>query len=542
MSSKAVRVLTVASLGVVACVAVVAVLIGASAEKASAELVRPAGCADNMWYPADRDALAKAIDGYLAEAKPPSPPGRPIALVSPHAGYKYAGTAMAAGYKTLKGHDYKRVIVFGISHRYGYLYRGASILRDYTHYETPLGRIPVDRQACDRLLEQPPFITKPQAHTREHSLENQLPFLQRVLGDFKLVPVLLGHPEPYDYEPMARAIAPFVDDETLIVASSDFTHYGRNFNYFGPPDSPIKGDPAAGLQRLAGEAVAAITAGDFNAFRAYLDRTKDTICGRCPILLMLKILELKGGAAGKQLAYDTSGRMTGDFANSVTYVSIALTRPGQKRPPPRPSLATKPTARFTPAERKTLLKIARDALKLHLSERKRLDPRSGAYNLTNAMTADGAAFVTLKHEEQLRGCIGDIFARRPLIDCVVDNAISAATRDPRFVGNHVTAAELPEIHIEISVMSPLREVSSPDEIVLGRHGVVLSRDRQRSVYLPQVATQTNWSKPMFLSRLSAKAGLAPDAWRQADTKFEVFTAEVFAEEQTEARKKLAGKH
>jgi len=534
--------LAVAAGVVVVALAMLAGARGACGE-APAERVRPAGCADNMWYPADRDELARTIDAYLARARPPALSGRPVALISPHAGYRYAGPTMAVGYKLLQGQSYRRVIVLGISHRYGCRYRGGSILRGYTHYATPLGRIPVDRAVCDKLLESPLFVTRPEAHNREHSLENQLPFLQRVLGDFVLVPILLGRCEPDDYVPMAEAIVPFVDAQTLIVASSDFTHYGPNFGYFGPPGSSIRDDPPGGLKKLASEAVAAIVTGRFEAFRSYLDKTQDTICGRCPILLLLKILELTGGAVGHELAYDTSGRIVGDYTNSVTYVAIAFVRPPHTKAGPgasKPARRTRPAqtnrqgadARFAPSERQTLLRIARDALRLYLSERKRLDPRGGAYNLTKAMLEPGAAFVTLKRDGALRGCIGDIIARRPLIDCIVDNAINAATRDPRFAGNHVTLAELPKIHIEISVMSPLRQIDSPDQIVLGKHGVVLSRGWHRSVYLPQVATETGWSRSMFLSRLSLKAGLPADAWRQPGTKFEVFTAEVFGEQDT----------
>jgi AmmeMemoRadiSam system protein A len=145
------------------------------------------------------------------------------------------------------------------------------------------------------------------------------------------------------------------------------------------------------------------------------------------------------------------------------------------------------------------------------------------------MQRKAGAFVTLKNGEHLRGCIGYIVAKGSLVDAVVDNAINAATRDFRFADNPVTAKEMAKIRIEISVMSPLRPVKGPSEIVLGKHGVVLTRGMHRSVFLPQVATETKWDLDTFLSRLSLKAGLSADAWKQSGTQFEVFTAEVFGE-------------
>ena len=164
-----------------------------------------------------------------------------------------------------------------------------------------------------------------------------------------------------------------------------------------------------------------------------------------------------------------------------------------------------------------------------LTGKGRTNPGAAKYTLTDAMKAKGGAFVTLRNHGRLRGCIGTIIARGPLVDSVVENAVHAATRDWRFRANPVTAGEMKDITVEISVLSPPRLVDGPDKIELGKHGVILTRGTRRSVYLPQVATETGWDLETFLSHLSEKANLPADAWRRHGTRIEVFTAEVFGE-------------
>ena len=180
-----------------------------------------------MWYPADANRLREAVDRYLS-ADPQVVPGKPVALISPHAGYAYSGPVAGAAYATLRGHAYKRVIVLGFSHRMPL--RGASVLR-VDAFETPMGRIPVAVEARDVLLDNPIVTEQRAAHREEHSVENQLPMLQRAIGDFEIVEVLIGELTETQRGTLAEAIRRLWDDETLIVASTDFTHYGPNFGY-----------------------------------------------------------------------------------------------------------------------------------------------------------------------------------------------------------------------------------------------------------------------------------------------------------------------
>ena len=492
--------------------------------------VRSAECADNMWYPGNADTLAKQIDGYIAKADPPSLPGKPAALISPHAGIRFSGPIAAAAYKTLKGHQYKRVIVLGLSHRHQFA--GGAILPNVTAYGTPLGNIPLDRAACDRLLSTPEFEPHEEVHRQEHSLEIQLPFLQRVLGEFLLIPVMIGKIDLAMYDRMTAAMAPLVDGDTLVVASTDFTHYGRRFMFV-----PFTDDVPENLKRIDTSAADQIMALDAGGFLRKLEengvgnpnyRRPQTVCGRGPVTFLITLLNKVGTYKGIRLAYDTSGRMTGDWANSVSYMAIGFVKTGDK---PRAKAATPKSngASLSAAERATLLQIARDSATAALTGKKPINPRLPKYTLTDVMKADGGAFVTLRNQGRLRGCIGTIIARGPLVDSVVENAVHAATRDWRFRANPVTAGEMKDITVEISVLSPPRLVDGPDKIELGKHGVILTRGTRRSVYLPQVATETRWDLETFLSHLSQKANLPADAWRRHGTRLEVFTAEVFGE-------------
>lgn len=173
------------------------------------------------------------------------------------------------------------------------------------------------------------------------------------------------------------------------------------------------------------------------------------------------------------------------------------------------------------SEKRLLLTVARDAIAGRLSGRESPLPEG-----TPRLQATGSAFVSLHLDHELRGCIGDLQFARPLLQSVHDNALSAAFRDPRFP--ELTMAELAAVEIEISCLSPPREVTSADAIEIGRHGVILEKSGRRAVFLPQVAPDYGWDVPTTLNQLCRKAGLANDAWRTGAT-LEVFEAIVFSE-------------
>jgi len=263
------------------------------------------------WYPADPDRLRRELAGLLPEAPPSC--GAPVSgLILPHAGYSYSAATAAAALRQVGEGRYRRVIVIGPSHQV-YLPEFSS-LPDATHYETPLGRIALDREVLAALLDSSRFKTVPAAHRDEHSVQIQLPLLQVALGEFKLVPVVTGDLTVAAAAETARLLAAVVDAATLVIASTDFTHYGDGFNYH-----PFREDVEHHLERLDQGAFEFIRQKDAAGFLDYTARTGATICGRIPVAVLLEMLRPEMQV--HQAAYVTSGRMTGDFSNSVSYLS-----------------------------------------------------------------------------------------------------------------------------------------------------------------------------------------------------------------------------
>jgi len=480
------------------------VLLTASLEAQEGD-VRRSHCA-GAWYPADAAALTRDIDKLLTAASPPALLGKPLAIIAPHAGYQYSAPVAAAAYCTLRDRQYSRVIALAFSHRAAGGYHGVDVPATLTAYRTPLGDVPIDRAACDRLLQNRLFSAHADVDGGEHSLELQLPFLQRTVGGFRLVPLLVGRMEAQDYVQAAEAIIPLIDDSTLLVASTDFTHFGPRFGY-----EPFTDNLPDRLRQLAGQAAAPILACDFDGFRDHLAKTNDTICGRGPVTLLLRILSMHEGTAAVRTGFDTSGQQTGDWRNSVTYQSFVFTqRLG--------SLGER--------ERTELLRLARRTVEAHLSGAAL--PNVNVEALPAALRADGACFVTLENHGRLRGCVGNLIAAGPLYQAVMRNAVSACN-DKRFVHDPVTSRELDQLNLEISFLTPMKRIDRTEDIIVGRHGLLISQGAQRGVLLPKVAARRGWSREEFLAQTCRKAGLPIDAWKQADAEIYSFEAEVFGE-------------
>jgi len=345
-----------------------------------------------------------------------------------------------------------------------------------------------------------------------------LPFLQQALDRFDLVPVLVGSLEEDDAARIASALRPLLSARTMVVVSSDFTHYGPNYGYL-----PFVSDVEENLRKLDHGAIRLILAKDFDGYMAYLRKTGDTICGRNAIAVLLKLLPQT--AVGRLLRYDTSGRITGDFSNSVSYVSIAFTVPEGAAP-------SEPEA-LTPEEKKTLLLLARASLESVVRTGHLPDIGGLADRITPRLMRPGGAFVTLKKRGVLRGCIGRIPYPEamgklpPLYATVMLMAVESGIRDRRF--RPVSEDELPEIEIEISVLSRPREIQRPEEFQVGSHGIIIRKGDRSAVYLPQVAPEQGWTRDETLCHLCQKAGLPPDEWKRPGMRFSVFTAQVFDE-------------
>ncbi len=494
------------------------------------------------WYPEDPEELRRLLQGFLEKAPAPDPDeaGSLIAVLVPHAGYVYSGRTAADAYRWVGMRRPERVVMIGPSHHARF--RGISFA-DYAFYETPLGRVPVD-PAGREIMDACPLVGfHPKAHEREHSLDIQVPFLQVLFPESppRILPLLVGELEESDYPELTRCLRTVLDNETLLIVSSDFTHYGRRFAYVPFPHGVGVAEKIHGLDEGA---LAKIRSLDRRGFLAYQKATGITVCGRLPIALLLELLPEDSRPVS--LSYATSGQLTGDYRNSVSYCSLAFMRPARwqqtasakdsshggtrtmkrKAKPPLASEANMKS--LSASEKATLIRLARDTVEGYVRNRKAPDPKGGEYEITPALREHRGAFVTLKAHGKLRGCIGYIQPIEPLYETVQQNAINAATRDSRF--SPVKPDELTTIEIEVSALTPPTAVDSYHDIILGRHGIILQRGSQKAVFLPQVAPEQGWDLPETLRHLAQKAGLSGDDWEDPDTEFLVFTAEVFEEE------------
>jgi AmmeMemoRadiSam system protein B/AmmeMemoRadiSam system protein A len=466
------------------------------------------------WYPADAKTLNEQIEGFFEKAEV-EPINNVIAFILPHAGYQFSGQTAAFGLKTTNK-QYKRVIIIGPSH-YVPMEEVLSVPRA-THYETPLGQIPLDVEFIDKLLEHSIFQNIPQANEKEHSTQIEVPLLQCRLRGFKLVPIVAGDCSEETIAQAGAILKSLVDEDTLVIASSDFTHFGPNYGF-----TPFRENIPERLKQLDMGAFEYIKALDYKGFLDYRRKTGTTICGFVPISILLSMLDKSVEA--KLIKYATSGELTGDYTNSVSYLSVAFSGKWGN------SSEIKPEANIhelSKEDKKQLLALARKSLVYFLHNRKAPEASDLNVTVSDAMKRQRAAFVTLKENSQLRGCIGDIFPRQPLYKSVISNAINAGVNDRRFLP--VTEAECNDITIEISALTVPKPIASSDEIRIGIDGVVLSKNGYGAVFLPQVAPEQGWDVNQMLTQLSLKAGLPPDAWKEG-ANFLVFQAEVFGEDE-----------
>lgn len=486
------------------------------------------------WYPGDKEHLAAVVDAMLADARASKLDGRIAALVSPHAGYRFSGKAAAAGYALLRGQDIRRVIVLAISHHLPL--RGVSV-PDVTHFETPLGLIPLDAAAVGRLRRSTLVDSVDRAELEEHSLEMQLPLLQRVLGPFTLVPILVGDMRDAEQTELVATLAEVVDGHTLVVASSDFTHRGENYGYEVPPG---KGSIQERLARVDDASVEHILKLRRRGLLDHAAKSGTTICGLQPIALLLELLSRFPGMRGHVVSRFTSGDVTSDWSSSVTYVDVAFTGKWPERSKLEDARAGgEKMFPLSDDDRATLLKLARASLEASVQKRA-FDPTvKKAVPVTPSLARKAGAFVTLKCKmsddgrcigrgDDLRGCVGTIEPTDSAYDTVARRAASAALEDARFP-HPVSPDELPFITIEISVLTPPEPVKSAADIVIGKHGIILAAGWNRATFLPQVAPEQGWDRETTLRHLSRKAGLPDDGWKRAE--FKVYEAIVFGEDE-----------
>jgi hypothetical protein len=470
--------------------------------------VREAGVA-GAFYPADPKELTAMMDEMLAKAAPPLIKEPILAVVAPHAGYQYSGPVAAYTYAELKGRKFSRVVVIAPSHYESFDF---SSVYDGDAYQTPLGTVQVDKAFARQLAKMSSTMRmSSQGHDAtsagaEHAIEVQLPWLQRVLGNFELVPVVMGDQSYENSRALGVALEKLIQSdskgsETLVLASSDLSHYH-------PYDEAVTIDH---------KTLNALTAWDyFSMSRNFQSRIWEA-CGGAPIVAAMIYAERMGANQATVLKYANSGDVTGDHSRVVGYSADVFVKA------PSGAAAETPFSLSEP-EKSELLALARKSVEHAVSENKAWEPAASA---SQALNQERGAFTTLKKAGALRGCIGYTSAVKPLYMTVRDTATLAAMRDPRFAP--VAASELPQLDYEISVLSPLRRVTDIQQIKVGEHGLLMKNGDSEGLLLPQVPVEQKWDRQTFLEQTCAKAGMSPGCWKDENTDIFMFTAVVFGE-------------
>lgn len=480
-----------------------------AASPAASQRIREPAVA-GLFYPKEEAELSQTLDALLAQEKPQTMKGELRALISPHAGYPFSGPVAAFAYRLLKGRQYETVVVLGPSH-YA-LFQGASIV-NADAYRTPLGLTPISPKAA-AWAKTSPFVLEPQCRvqqpqwslqvsrpessldgdtpeTWEHSVEVQVPFLQKTLQKFSLVSIITGQVDPRQ---IATALADKLDDRTLVVASTDLSH-------FHPYDEARARD-AATVQAMV----------DVDDER--MQQIGDA-CGITPVLALLHLARLKGW---KPVLLDcrNSGDTAGNKESVVGYAALAF--------------FSQESEGFSKEERKQLITLVRQTLQDKLAHKS--GPEPDISSLPARFQEAKGCFVTLTENGLLRGCIGHILPQEALYKAIRDNAENAAFRDPRFLP--VKPDELDKIEIEISVLTVPEALpfTSPEDLMAKLHphvdGVVLQINGHNATYLPQVWDQIP-DKEEFLNNLAQKAGCAPGDWRNPGTQVFIYHVEAFKE-------------
>ena len=506
--------------------------------------VRQAALA-GQWYSGHSKDLQLSIEKYLQSSPQLVPSDSSIrALVVPHAGHFWSGPTAAVGYRALNPAQYRRIFILCPNHRMP-VHGTASVSVDA--FETPLGQLKVDKSVIRRWEKLGVIRIHDAPHTEEHAIEIQLPFIQTVFKDNPpvIVPLIVGEMTPYDVQRLGDAFRNELNDDDLVIVSTDLMHYGENYGYV-PFGAPVLSQ----IRAYDAHTISAIAALNSEKFESYARRTPHAACGLNALRVFSYVFENRQ-LKGVELAYDTSGRRSENEDMSVSYVAMAVVpqettitaNPNtihlpEAMPEPVPlakviSFDSNPedldgTTPLSKHEKDYAYQIVRLALEAAVDEQE-ITPYDVDENVYGSMPEifqqSYGVFVTLNNiNGNLRGCIGNILPVAPLAQSLWGRAQDAALNDPRF--DPVTPEEFATLVFEISILTPPRPIESLKEIVIGKHGIIFKKGPWTSVFLPQVAPEQGWNLEQTLNALARKAGLPPNAWREGAS-FSVFEAQVF---------------
>ena len=449
------------------------------------------------WYPGDASELRSLLEDVFGRSRQrvafPFQDG--FGFVVPHAGPVYSGAVAAAAYRAIEQRKPERVVLLAFPHRGGLEGVAAP---DVKAIRTPLGEVALDGGFGG-------FPAVAEQRVCDHSFEIQLPFLQWVAPEARVTALYVGSMDAAQRSAAAGALAALWRPGVVFVASSDFTHYGPNFGFTPfPPDRA-----GARLRELDFECIEAAATLDSTRFLAAIEENRATVCGTAPIALLLDAMRrLDAGMYQTTLDYQTSGDLTNDFRNTVSYAALGYF--------PRSAFD------LDAADREALLASASETLR---RLRETGEPRAfPARDGSAALSARRGVFVSLHQGEELLGCVGRTEGRVALSEEVANLTLAAALDDPRF---HPAASVAGPIDIEISVLTPFRRIRKAAECTVGKHGLFLKLGGRAGLLLPQVATERGWTTEEFLEAVAHKSGLGSRAWRDPQARLYVFEAQVF---------------
>ncbi len=460
------------------------------------------------WYPADRAELLDLLQGLFAESVKRT--GGALmrggaAYVVPHAGLSYSGRVAAAAYRHLARAQPRTVIIVGFTHRGGP--RGVWI-PDIDAYATPLGEIAVDKSLARALATTGLFGSHEESALCDHSIEIELPLLQYACPDCQVVPVYVAALTDDERGKAAAALARAIGDGAGPSASSDFTHYGDAFRYKPFPHDSRTPERLHALDEGFIEAAGSLHS---QHFLETLHSESATICGREPIALMLETLRHLSGddeIFQRTLDYETSGDITGDYSHSVSYAALGYF----------------PWSAFQLDEDGQLLLLTTARQTLEHYQRTGHAVPIMPDRATPGIERRGGAFVTLRRQGRLRGCVGRIGTSEPLSQVVPEMTMAAALDDARFAP---VGPEEGDIEFEISLLSPLKLLPDPALFRVGVDGGHLSAGSRSGLLLPQVAEGRGWTATDFLGALAHKAGVASTVFEDPETRLCIFRAQLF---------------
>jgi MEMO1 family protein len=459
--------------------------------------------AAGRFYPADKETLTKDLTGLFDNCKKTLDSWDIRAIISPHAGYDYSGKTAAAAFSSIpRSSVFKNIFIIGSSHVM--YFDGASVYNS-GDYITPLGKVTVNREIANKLIKDNKVFNFPtNAHLQEHSIEVQLPFIQYYFKNKQqIVPVIIGTDDENTVKKIAAALRPWFTPENLFIISSDFSHYPAY-------KDAVENDNLTAISIMSGNPQIFLNTLNKNSAK-HIPGLVTSMCGWTSGLTLLYLAEGNKDLEFKLIDYSNSGDSPNVGKDQVVgYNAIALI---EKKQNAVLKHQFENSFSFSEEEKKQLFVIAKNSIRSMLYDNKKfiIDEKSIPDNLKKPL----GAFVTLKINGALRGCIGRFISSEPLFNVVQASAISSAFEDPRF--SPLTKEEYKKTDIEITVLGPLKKINNINEIVLGKHGIYIKKGSRSGTMLPQVAIENGWTVEEFLGFTSRdKAGLGWDGWKDAE--------------------------